>query len=235
MSLTGAAALLLAFVIYYLSDISGFKLCAINFQSETPVLSSVTLHPDSPSSSPFSNASRSVYAIVSGRRILITSYNNSDVNKTRVEIQKLGRSGAIVGWYTELNGELYCRDPGICPLMMSSGDYIGIPTILNGSYLIFQFDGEVYTIQEVRYTIFHLSTLEERAQDQFTFITPSMPYQVKRIWGQVLEHSCDSLSVVLVAAAVDFVLLLILAFQLRAQTLRHLLRYSKQSEFFRTL
>ena len=217
-------------MIYYFSNISGFKLCAINFQSERPGLNNVTLQPDRV----FSSASKSVYAIVSGHRIRITSYIYSDANKTRIELQKRGRSGAMVGWYTELDGELFCRGPGICPPMMSSGDYIGIPTVTD--VLLLWTNEEVLNLQVVRYTIFHLPTLEERAQDRFTIdSTFVFCTQVKVVWGQVIEHSCHSLFIVLAAAVIDFVLLLSLAYQLCTQTLRHPLRYSIQSEFFRTL
>ena len=226
MSLHGAAVVLLAFVIYYFSNSSGFKLCAINkFHSERPVLSNVTLHPERVGSSPF----RSVYAIVSGHRIRITS----DAYSTRIETRKWGQNGAMVGSYVELDGELLCRYPDVCPPMTSSGDYIGIPTIELAAFI------DKSVLDMVTYTIFHLPALEESAQDWRSTHDNFMCYtQVKKVWGDVIEHFCDSLVIVLVVTAVGFVLLRNLVFELSAQTPRHpfpVQQNPTQGEFFSTL
>ena len=91
------------------------------------------------------------HADVSGNTLHITSGDHG----TRLELQKWDGKGTTGGLYTENLDEKLCRITG-CPPLMSSGDFIGIPT-LSLSVLPSQL--------VVMYTIFLVPTLEERARE----------------------------------------------------------------------
>ena len=191
------------------------------FQSERPVLSNVSLFPERV----FNSDSGRVYATVSGHVIRITSGKFG----TRIEIRKWDQIDATGGSYAELPGEVLCRDTNFCPPVMSSGDYIGMPTTT------------AYTSRVVvMYTILLVPTLEVRARGcifdnstNFIHVT-----QVKTLWGEVIRYFCGSFFIVLLSAVVGIVL----AFKEAEESLVNTSRYPltvqqdpMQSELLRTL
>lgn len=193
------------------------------FRSTEPVLNNVTLYPEHPFSSASAPKNSYWYADVSGNILHITTGDFG----TRIDMREWGRKGATGGSYAELRGEALCVDID-CPPVMSSGDYIGIPTKYASASKVV-----------VMYTIFLLPALEERARGHiFDHVTDVHITQIKTLWGEVIQYFCFRLFVVLALAMVGLVTAVRDALKLRAQlSLYSLTEHQNpmQGEHFKTV
>ena len=92
------------------------------------------------------------------------------------------------GLYAEIPDEKLCRITG-CPPLMSSGDFIGIPTlsVLPSKVVVW-------------YTIFLVPSLEERARVRIYYDGLHL-MDPKTVWDAVIQHCCSSFFAVLLAAS----------------------------------